>query len=500
MTPRTRTPLSTGSDWDFELIETYDTAIAQTAADFGLDTYRNQIEIITSEQMLDAYASTGLPVGYPHWSYGKEFIRNEQAYRSGQQGLAYEIVINSDPCIAYLMEENTMAMQALVIAHACYGHNSFFKGNHLFKQWTVPDAIVEYLLFARKYVMACEERHGAADVEAVIDSCHALMSHGVDRYHRPAPLSLKAEAERLAARETHRESQFNDLWRTLPKSERPAETKSDARFPVDPQENLLYFIEKHAPKLEPWQRELVRIVRKLAQYFYPQGQTKVMNEGWATFWHYTLLNRLHEQGLVTDGFMIEVLKSHTNVVYQPPFDAKYYSGINPYALGYSMFTDLRRICEKPSAEDRQWFPQIAGSDWKKTLDFAMRNFKDESFIAQYLSPRLIREFRLFAVADHESESDLGVDSIHDDAGYRRVRKLLAMQHSFEERVPDIQIKRYAHDGDRSLTLQYKQHRSRPLSEAAAEVLKHVRFLWGFPVRLEFLGENDTVLETRECVA
>jgi stage V sporulation protein R len=364
----------------------------------------------------------------------------------------------------------------------------------------VPDAIVDYLVFARRFVMECEERHGAAETEAVIDSCHALMSHGVDRYHRPAPLSLKAEAERLADREAHRERQFNDLWRTLPKGERPVESKSAPKFPSEPQENLLYFIEKSAPKLEPWQREIVRIVRKLAQYFYPQGQTKVMNEGWATFWHYTLLNRLHEQGLVTDGFMIEVLKSHTNVVFQPPFDAKFYSGINPYALGFAMFTDLRRICEHPNAEDRQWFAQIAGSDWKKTLDFAMRNFKDESFSAQYLSPRLIREFRLFAVADHESEADLGVDCIHDDAGYRRVRKLLASQHSLEERVPDIQIQRYARDGDRSLTLQYKQHRSRPLSEAATEVLKHVRFLWGFPVRLEFLGENDKVLETRECAA
>jgi stage V sporulation protein R len=495
-----REPLSTGADWDFDLIQRYDDAIAAAAAEFGLDTYKNQIEIITSEQMLDAYASTGLPVGYPHWSYGKEFIRNEQAYRSGQQGLAYEIVINSDPCIAYLMEENTMAMQGLVLAHACYGHNSFFKGNHLFKQWTVPDAIVDYLVFARRYVMECEERHGAAETEAMIDSCHALMSHGVDRYHRPAPLSLRAEAERLAEREAHRERQFNDLWRTLPQNERPVESKSATKYPAEPQENLLYFIEKNAPKLEPWQREIVRIVRKLAQYFYPQGQTKVMNEGWATFWHYTLLNRLHEQGLVTDGFMIEVLKSHTNVVFQPPFDAKYYSGINPYALGFSMFTDLRRICEKPDAEDKQWFPQIAGSDWKKTLDFAMRNFKDESFIAQYLSPRLIRDFRLFAIADHESQSELSVDAIHDDAGYKRVRKLLAGQHSFEERVPDIQIQRYARDGDRSLTLQYKQHRSRPLSEAATEVLKHVRFLWGFPVRLEFLGENDRVIETRECAA
>jgi stage V sporulation protein R len=492
--------LSEGSEWDFGLIERYDTAIAAAAGEFGLDTYTNQIEIITSEQMLDAYASTGLPVGYPHWSYGKEFIRNEQAYRSGQQGLAYEIVINSDPCIAYLMEENTMAMQALVIAHASYGHNSFFKGNHLFRQWTAPDAIVDYLLFARRYVMQCEERYGAGEVELVLDSCHALMSHGVDRYRRPAPLSMKAETARLAARETYRESQFNDLWRTLPATERPLEANAEAPFPAEPQENLLYFIEKHAPRLEPWQRELVRIVRKLAQYFYPQGQTKVMNEGWATFWHYTLLNRLHETGQVTDGFMLEVLKSHTNVVYQPPFDSRAYSGINPYALGFAMFTDLRRICERPDAEDRLWFPQLAGSDWLKTLDFAMRNFKDESFIAQYLSPRLIREFRLFAIADHESESELGVDCIHDEAGYRRVRKLLARQHSLEERVPDVQVTRYAHAGDRSLTLHYRQQRGRPLSAAAGEVVKHVRRLWGFPVRLESVGSDDQVLATVECAA
>ena len=496
----TRTALSQGSDWDFELIERYDTEIAAAAGEFGLDTYRNQIEIITSEQMLDAYASTGLPVLYPHWSYGKEFIRNEQAYRHGQQGLAYEIVINSDLCIAYLMEENTMAMQALVIAHACYGHNSFFKGNHLFRQWTSADAIVDYLVFARRYVMQCEERHGAAEVEAVLDSCHALMSHGVDRYHRPSPLSMKAETARLAEREAHRERQFNDLWRTLPSTERPREIRQEGLFPAEPQENLLYFIEKHAPKLEPWQRELVRIVRKLAQYFYPQGQTKVMNEGWATFWHYTLLNRLHEQGLVTDGFMLEVLKNHTNVVFQPGFDSRAYSGINPYALGFAMFADMRRICEHPDDEDREWFPQLAGSDWKATLDFAMRNFKDESFIAQYLSPRLIREFRLFAIADYDTEDDLGVEHIHDEAGYRQVRKLLARQHSLEYRVPDVQIQRYARDGDRSLTLRYRQARGRPLSKAAGEVLKHVRYLWGFPVRLETVGAGEKITTTIECAA
>jgi len=146
--------------------------------------------------MLDAYASFGLPIGYPHWSYGKEFIRNERAYRSGMQGLAYEIVINSNPCIAYLMEENSIMMQALVVAHAAYGHNSFFKGNHLFRQWTCADGILDYLVFARRYVLDCEERHGAAAVEELLDSCHALRHHGVDRYNRPAPLSLQGEEAR----------------------------------------------------------------------------------------------------------------------------------------------------------------------------------------------------------------------------------------------------------------------------------------------------------------
>ncbi|HWD17379.1 MAG TPA: SpoVR family protein [Casimicrobiaceae bacterium] len=492
--------ISHGPDWDFDLIERYDVAIGEIAAEFGLDTYPNQVEIITSEQMLDAYASSGLPIGYPHWSYGKEFIRNEQAYRRGMQGLAYEIVINSSPCIAYLMEENTMTTQALVIAHACYGHNSFFKGNHLFRQWTDAEAILDYLVFARRYVMECEERYGSEAVEEVLDACHALMAHGVDRYRRPPAPTLKAETDRLKAREAHRERQFNDLWRTLPGKPAAKAARGPERFPSEPQENILYFVEKHSPKLDPWQRELVRIVRKLAQYFDPQMQTKVMNEGWATFWHYTILNRLHEKRRVDDGFMLEFLKSHTNVIAQPPYDSKVYNGLNPYALGFAMFSELRRVCERPDAEDRAWFPDIAGGDWQKVLDFAMRNFKDESFIAQYLSPRLIREFHFFAIADHEEERDLIVDSIHDEHGYKRVRKLLAEQHAQYIRVPDVQVYRYDRDGDRSLTLRHHRRRGRPLNDAAGQVVAHLRRLWGFPVRLETWDDEARVGSVVECAA
>ncbi len=479
-----RQPLPHPSDWTFELIERYHREIARVASDYRLDTYANQLEIISAEQMMDAYASVGMPVIYRHWSYGKQFIATEKNYRRGHMGLAYEIVINSNPCISYLMEENTMAMQALVIAHAAYGHNSFFKGNYLFRMWTDASSIIDYLVYARHYIADCEERHGQSAVEDLLDSCHALMSHGVDRYRRPQKISLSQEQARRVEREHHRQQQVNDLWRTLPRHAETGAASSAPRFPAEPQENLLYFIEKNAPLLEPWQREVVRIVRKVAQYFYPQRQTQVMNEGWATFWHYTLLNTMYNQGLLADGFMMECLQSHTNVVFQPPVGHPAYSGLNPYALGFAMFRDLRRICEHPTDEDRRWFPDIAGSDWGPTLDHAMRNFKDESFIGQFLSPQLMRDFRLFSIRDKQEESTLQVSAIHDDNGYQQLRESLSRQYDLNHREPNIQVWSVNLRGDRALTLRHTQHNNRPLHDSAQEVLKHVARLWGFDVHLE----------------
>jgi stage V sporulation protein R len=489
-----RKRLPNPSDWTFELIETYFQEIKRTAHRFGLDTYPVQLELISAEQMLDAYASVGMPVNYRHWSFGKQFIASEKNYRRGHMGLAYEIVINSDPCIAYLMEENTMPMQALVMAHACFGHNSFFKGNYLFRMWTDASSIVDYLVYAKDYIGECEERHGVDAVEEVLDCCHALMHYGVDRYRRPQKISMVEEEIRRKDREAYLQRQINDLWRTLPKSAGKQSKKEHRRFPEEPQENLLYFIEKNAPLLEPWQREIVRIVRKIAQYFYPQRQTQVMNEGWATFWHYTLLNAMYDEGLLADGFMIECLSSHTNVVFQPPVTDPRYSGINPYALGFNMFTDLRRICDKPTEEDHQWFPEIAGSDWHKTLDYAMRHFKDESFVGQYLSPRLMRELRLFSVVDDATQKELEVAAIHDDAGYRRVRESLSRQYDLSSREPNIQVWNVNLRGDRSLTLRHTRQNDRPLDNSAEEVVKHVARLWGFRVRLESVDGHDRVLQ------
>jgi stage V sporulation protein R len=492
-----RQPLPEQSEWTFELIEQAHEEIRRVAENFGLDTYPNQLEIITAEQMMDAYASVGMPVSYHHWSFGKHFMSTEKSYKRGQMGLAYEIVINSNPCIAYLMEENSLTMQALVIAHAAYGHNSFFKGNYLFKTWTDADAIIDYLLFAKNYIADCEMRHGIEAVELLLDSCHALQNYGVDRYKRPSKLSVMEERKRQEEKEAHMQAQINDLWRTIPTKQQEEVDQAERRFPAEPEENLLYFFEKFAPLLEPWQREVVRICRKVSQYFYPQRQTQVMNEGWATFWHYTILNQLYDEGIVGNGFMMEFLKSHTNVVYQPPITSQYYSGINPYALGFAMMRDIRRICEHPTDEDREWFPDIAHSDWRKTLDFAMRNFKDESFIAQYLSPKLIRDFRFFSVLDDDKEDKLTISAIHDDNGYRQVRQRLADQYNLGNREPNIQVWSVNTHDDRALTLRHSQYLRRPLNQQTQEVMKHVARLWGFDVKLESVDPEGKVTQTME---
>ncbi len=496
-----REPLSLGSEWSFDLIRRYDEEIGRLAREvYGLETYPNQIEVISSEQMMDAYSSVGMPVGYNHWSFGKHFVATENGYRRGQMGLAYEIVINSNPCISYLMEENTMTTQALVIAHACYGHNSFFRGNYLFRSWTDASGIIDYLLFAKHYLRQCEERHGVREVEAILDSCHALMNYGVDRYKRPYPISAEQERLRQEEREAALQAQVNELWRTIPFRNRHEEEEAQRkRWPEEPQENILYFVEKNAPLLEPWQREIVRIVRKIAQYFYPQRQTQVMNEGWATFWHYTLLNRLYDEGLVTDGFILEFLQSHTAVIYQPPFDSPYYRGINPYALGYAMYQDIRRICEKPTDEDRRWFPDIAGSSWLETIKFAMQSFKDESFIQQFLSPRVMRELKLFAVMDDDQRRDLEVSAIHDDSGFRYLRQALSNQYNLSMNEPNIQVWNVNRHGDRALTLRHLRHERRPLGESAQDVLRHLHRLWKFDVHLES-WEGDTLIEKTTCSA
>ena len=484
-----------GPEWDFDTIRrAFEVIERMGVEELGLDLHPTRLELINHEQMLDAYASIGMPTMYRHWSFGKRFVQQEALYRKGLTGLALEIVINSRPSLCYIMEENTMTMQATVMAHAAVGHNHFFKNNHLFAEWTDAEAILDYLTFAKHYVARCEEQYGQAAVERILDAAHALQGQGVNRTAgRQARLDAHAEQQRVSELNRRASEGEHDLWlRTVP--EKPTafpddpeaqEREAERRAMGLPQENVLYFVEKHSPGLRIWQRELLRIVRNLATYFEPQRQTKMMNEGCACWCHHTIMSLLHERGRIPESAMLEFLHLHANVVTQPAFDDKRFSGLNPYALGFAMMKDIERICTEPTEEDVAWFPDIAGNQQPlATLRHAWANFRDESFIRQYLSPRLMREMGLFKLDDDAENPDLMVDAIHDEHGYRRVRRSLANQHDPVLSEPRIEVVGADLRGDRTLTLQHTVRDGQLLDALEARrTLRHLHMLWGYHVRL-----------------
>ena len=485
------------SDWTFELLDKTWSVIDDIGRNvYKLDYYPPQIEIVTYEQMLDAYSTIGMPIQYKHWSFGKTFLQHKKQYDTRQSGLAYEMIINTNPAIAYLMENNSMTMQALVLAHACCGHAHFFKNNYLFKQWTDPDAILDYLVFAKNYVTDCEDKYGEHAVEGTLDALHAIKYYGVDKYKRKG----KAKQEEIDRRKTEWVDNFvySDRSSWTPEQ---IQTESDRinkvlqklkRDPrALPEENLLYFMEKYSPILEPWQRELARIVRKINQYFYPQSQTKMMNEGFASFVHYNIMTYLYDHKQLSEGQYLEFLHSHTNVLNQRDFDDSNYSGLNPYALGYAMFRDIQRICEEPTEEDRLWFPEIAGSkDWATLINSIVVNYRDDSFVLQYLSPKVVRDFKLFSLLNDSDENYYEISEIHSEEDVHLIRERLATQYTRSDHLPEIEVTDVDWDDTRTLELTHRVKKGRLLEpKSAKETLAYIEYLWGFDVTMDIEVEE-----------
>lgn len=482
--------ITSRTDWTNELIARVYEEIEKIAYEEmeleGL-VYPNQIEIITTEQMMDAYASIGLPVHYNHWSFGKDFLKTSKSYQRGRSGLAYEIVINSSPCISYLMEDNSMMMQALVIAHAAFGHNAVFKNNQCFKQWTNAGSIIDYMVFARDYIRKCESRYGPEEVEKVLDAAHALAPHGVDKFKRKYKPILTEEArlkKLIDAEDQHQKELDIILQKT---SFREVDLKDEEHDDAEDEENLLYFIMKKAPMLEQWKREILRIVFKTNQYFYPQGQTQNLNEGFASFTHYYIMTRLEEKGILSSDAFLAFIDSHAGVLYQPSYKSKYYSGLNPYALGFAICMDIKRICEKPTDEDKEWFPFLIGKRWQDAVKEAVFDHRDDSFIMQYLSPKVIRDLKLFSVAvtSVDDQQKAIVSEIHDEVGYRQLRTTLAKSYERINRVPQIIVLGADLEGDRTLRLKYVPYKGRELdTDTATPVADYIDELWGYPVELD----------------
>lgn len=489
-------------DWTFPMIEEVYEILERIAKDkYQLDVYPNQIEIISAEQMIDAYTSGAMPVYYNHWSFGEEFVRTYNSYKHGNSGLAYEVVINTNPAIAFLMEENTMLCQALVIAHACFGHNTFFKSNYLMKQWTDPTSIINYLVFAKKYIAECEEKYGTEEVEFILDAAHSLKWYGIDRYKRPAKKTKEEMIKKRKTREAYEQSQVNELFSTIPKNKEEQkdaddwfmEFLSDQQLPEEPEENILYFIEKHAPKLATWQREIIRIVRKISQYFYPNIQTNLCNEGAATFWHYKLIHDLEEEGVLDEGAMLEFYTLHTGVVRQQD-----QASFNVYALGHAMYKDIERVAMNPTEEDRRWFGEqewVGSGDWLSAIKFAMCNFKNDSFIQQFLSPKVMRDFNMFSYHNDAAKEHYEITAIQDERGYREIRENLAKRYNISSFMPEIQIMDVDIWDTRRLVLQHNTFDGRLLDEeTAASVIRNIEFLWGYDVSLHSVDGKGDVMD------
>jgi len=473
------------NEWTPDLLDDYYKCLEEIAVgEWGYDIYPNDIQIVDSIGMLEAYASTGLPIIYPHWSHGKRYAELENYYRRGKMGLALEMIVNSSPAISYFMEENTLTAQILVMAHACFGHNHYFKNNYMFKQFTMADYIIEYLKFAKRYVEYCEEKYGMEEVERTLDAAHTIGYYSVDRYTKKHRSQKESEEDRKMLLKWE-EEHFDPLQAMLidPKKKKKKDLEE---IKIDPTENLLYFIETNSIGLKDWQRQLVKIVRKINQYFYPQRQNKLSNEGFATFTHHSLCHELNKRGLVDESFMLEFCYQQSAVCFQPDYNSKYWQGyFNPYSIGHEIFFDIKRICEEPTKEDEEWFPELVGKPAMPTILKAVENFKDESLIGQYLSPHLIRKYKMFALLDkHPEDPVLHVSNVSDEQGYRRVREIFSNNWDTNAVIPKIEVVDVKKKSDFTLLLRHQMYKQIPLQQdEAMKVLHYIKYLWGYPVEI-----------------
>jgi len=469
-----------GEDWNPDMLDKIWHEIEIIAKELEISYYEPQFEIISSDQMLEAYVTTGMPMMYKHWSFGQSAIVQKQDYENGKMGLAYEMVINSDPCIAYLMESNNALMQTLVMAHASVGHSAVYKNNVYFRENTDATSIIPYIDFAKKFITKCEAEHGIDTVERVLDACHAIQIYGVDKYRRRGKRSPKKLTDKVA--------EFDLMHHTLMDHSKANDGVVGGRDPgyMEPEENILYFIEKRAPNLEPWQREIIRIVRKISQYFLPQRQMQIVHEGYASFTHYYIMHRLYDKGLISDGSMLEFYASHSGVLTQHSY--KHTSQLNPYRFGFKMFMDIKKKAEE------------AGKHWQTEVNYAMQNFNDESFIAQYLSLEVAQDFGLFGTSMNNDESLIEVREIPRNGRMLDELKIrLSRQHSLSYRVPDIQVVGVDVEGDRTLFLEHftnKEETRKLDSLDALYTLEAIKSLWGHRVRLisPDLRKKDTEYE------
>jgi stage V sporulation protein R len=459
--------------WDLKDLEYWDAKIREQVDRLGLDCYPQEFELCNHTEMLAYMAYSGIPSHYPHWSYGKAFEKLKTLYEYGVSGLPYEMVINSNPSIAYLMRDNSLCLQVLTIAHV-YGHNDFFKNNFTFKTTRAEFTTGTFKAHAERVRRYMEDPSIGVDrVEAILDAAHAL---ALQRRRNLAVRKLSEEQERdhLLELAEPRPDPFQRLHR------RPEYVAPDLqKLPLSPEEDLLLFIRDHNPYLANWERDLLTIVDEEARYFIPQIETKIMNEGWASWVHREILNSID----LPQELHLEFLVRHNQVVRPMP------GGLNPYHIGLKIWTDLKRRVDDPTAAEIEEHGTPTRTGMTKLLE-ARETDRDVSFLRRYLTEELMRELDLF---EYEPKGeDLVISRVADKDDWREVKEQL-LRNVGMATIPVIRIEDADFGHKRTLYLVH-QHDGRDLDlENGEKTLGYLYRLWGREAVLETVVSGKRTL-------
>ncbi|WP_068773392.1 SpoVR family protein [Paenibacillus sp. FJAT-26967] len=449
--------------------------ITEVAEGFGLDFYPMRYEICPAD-IIYTFGAYGMPTRFSHWSFGKTFHKMKTQYDFGLSKI-YELVINSDPCYAFLLDGNSLIQNKLIVAHVL-AHCDFFKNNARFSR--TNRNMVESMSATAERVRQYEIEYGAHRVEEFLDCVLAVQEHVDPSLTKPYRVRKDSNADkdrRHLGRDGKPRTGYEDLW-DLERSSQPQdnqESRENSRFPARPEKDILHFIQEHAPHLEEWQRDILTMLRDEMLYFWPQMETKIMNEGWASYWHQRILRELD----MTEEETIEYSKLNSGVV-QPSTHT-----LNPYYLGLKIFEDIEKRWDKPSQEDREKYGRPGGEGRSKM--FEVREFdSDTSFIRNYMTKELVEDLDLYVFEKKGPEwkiTDKAWKNIRDQLVYSRVNGGFPYLEIFDgdyQRNGELYL-RHSYEGV-ELDLKYVER-----------TLPYLYRLWNKPVYLQSVVEEKPVL-------
>jgi stage V sporulation protein R len=456
-------------DSDIKALEESMEPIWEIARGFGLDPYPVHFEMVPASIMYE-FGSYGLPGRFAHWSHGKVYHRMKTSYDYGLSKI-YELVINTNPSYAFLMEANSLLQNKLVIAHVL-GHCDFFKHNAYFE--ATNRRMVETASLNAKRIRQYEYEHGLQKVERFLDAVLSIQEHiDPEDARRPRRKREPQDEEKQAQAQG---SPFDDLFDLTP-GEKPAqsERKIEQRIPAQPEKDLMGFIMEHSRHLEPWQRDVMGIVRQETLYFVPQMQTKICNEGWASLFHARIMREME----LTDEEYTDFAAMNAGVI------APSRHSINPYYLGVKILEDIERRWDNPTEEERQKWGRAGGEGHKKLFEVRAEE-NDVSLIRNYMTEQLVEDLDLYL---YEKQGDQWVIV---DKNWEHVRdNIVAQMANFGNPTILVEDGDYHHNGELYLRHVYDGHELDALY--AEKTLEHVYALWDRPVHLETLVEEEATV-------